>query len=425
MQLLGCETEVLCLDDPGAAFLGKDPFVIHALGLGTGPLCYHHSLRLWLEGNLPSYDAIIVHGLWLWPSTAVRIVIQRLRRKVRQHSALSPGSQLPSPNIPPYFVMPHGMLDPWFQRAPGRGWKALRNLLYWHLAEHRVINDAEAILFTCSREMELARTSFHRYKPKKEIDVGYGVPPPPYPSESMKESVRARIPKLPSSQPYLLFLGRIHPKKGVDLLIRAYLEIFGNRSKAKSEKLDGSDNPTDAKCLVPALVIAGPIDSDYARDMIDLAKRLLPGSVFLPHTSSDHSITDYSLPMNRPAIHFTGMLSGDEKWGALYGCEAFVLPSHQENFAIAVAEALSCGRPVLISDQVNIAPEIEAVGAGLVGIDDQQGTSLLLRRWMKLHSHERIAMSRSASAGFLKKFGVASAAERHMAALRTAFPNAC
>ena len=54
------------------------------------------------------------------------------------------------------------------------------------------------------------------------------------------------------------------------------------------------------------------------------------------------------------------MIGGDLKWGALRACDAFVLPSHQENFGISVVEALAVGRPVLISNQVNIWPEIEA-----------------------------------------------------------------
>ena len=63
-------------------------------------------------------------------------------------------------------------------------------------------------------------------------------------------------------------------------------------------------------------------------------------------------------------VHWPGMLTGYAKWGAFYASEAFVLPSHQENFGIAVAEALGCGRGVLLSDKVNIAAQIVADGAG-------------------------------------------------------------
>jgi glycosyltransferase involved in cell wall biosynthesis len=81
------------------------------------------------------------------------------------------------------------------------------------------------------------------------------------------------------------------------------------------------------------------------------------------------------------SIHAVGMLEGDAKWGALYGCEAFILPSHQENFGIAVVEALGCGRPVLISDKVNIWREISEDGAGLVEEDSVEGTERLFARF--------------------------------------------
>ena len=63
------------------------------------------------------------------------------------------------------------------------------------------------------------------------------------------------------------------------------------------------------------------------------------------------------------------MLTGDAKWGAFFASEAFILPSHQENFGIAVAEALGCGKPVLLADKVNIAEEIAEDGAGLMELD--------------------------------------------------------
>jgi glycosyltransferase involved in cell wall biosynthesis len=86
------------------------------------------------------------------------------------------------------------------------------------------------------------------------------------------------------------------------------------------------------------------------------------------------------------------MLLGDAKWGAFHAAEAFALPSHQENFGIAVAEALACGKPVLLSDKVNIAAEIAADGAGLMEPDTAAGTERLLERWMEMPAAEREAM---------------------------------
>ena len=77
---------------------------------------------------------------------------------------------------------------------------------------------------------------------------------------------------------------------------------------------------------------------------------------------------------DRARVHWTGMLEGDLKWGAFHAADAFVLPSHQENFGVAVVEALACGLPVLISNQVNIWPDIAHDEAGIVNPDTAEGT---------------------------------------------------
>jgi glycosyltransferase involved in cell wall biosynthesis len=92
-------------------------------------------------------------------------------------------------------------------------------------------------------------------------------------------------------------------------------------------------------------------------------------------------------------IHWPGMLTGNAKWGAFYAAEAFILPSHQENFGIAVAEALSCGTPVLLADKVNIAEDIAEDGGGMMESDTAEGTLQLLNRWISMSKEERAEMS--------------------------------
>ena len=353
LEKLGVSNEVVCLDDPASGFFAQDRFPIHALGRSTGRWCYHARLIPWLSKNLPRFDSVIVHGLWLFPSHAVRKATRHLRDP-----------------IPRICVMPHGMLDPYFQRERSRRSKALRNWIYWKLIESKVVNEADALLFTCEQELRLAREPFRPYRPKREINVGYGIAEPPAATPALREAFLAKCTGL-GDRPYFLFLSRIHEKKGVDLLIRAY----------------GSEpaGPTP-----PALVIAGPLDSDFARAMQKLADELCPrGTVFWP-----------------------GMLSGDAKWGAFYGCDAFVLPSHQENFGIAVAEALACGKPVLISNQVNIWREIEEAGAGLVAADSEEGVRTMLQRWRNLSAAEREMMEKQARACHESHFAIRPAAAR-------------
>jgi glycosyltransferase involved in cell wall biosynthesis len=242
--------------------------------------------------------------------------------------------------------MPHGMLDPWFQRDKSRRLKAIRNSIYWGLFERHAVNSADAIFFTCEEELRLARTTFSGYHPKREINIGYGIAEPPVFEPQMREAFQSKCPEL-DNNPYLLFLGRIHPKKGVDLLIRAYTEVL---------KTDNLKTP------LPHLVIAGPgWDTSYGRQMRELMDAA--NAEILPENCNLKT-------ENSPRIHAVNMLEGDAKWGAFYGCEAFVLPSHQENFGISVVEALACDKPVLISNKVNIWREIAGANAGIVMSND-------------------------------------------------------
>jgi glycosyltransferase involved in cell wall biosynthesis len=188
----------------------------------------------------------------------------------------------------------------------------------------------------------------------------------------MKESFIRECPEI-KDKPYFLFLGRIHPKKGVDILIKAYSALLRST-------LEANLSPP------PCLVIAGPgLETPYGQKMQRLAYELCgPQSVFLP-----------------------GMLPVDAKWGALYNAEAFVLASHQENFGSAVVEALACGKPTLISNQINIWREIEEDGAGLVSPDTLVGAEHLLRRWESLSPHDKVTMKRAAKASYENRFTIA------------------
>jgi len=104
------------------------------------------------------------------------------------------------------------------------------------------------------------------------------------------------------------------------------------------------------------------------------------------------------------------MLAGDLKWGAFRAADVFALPSHQENFGIAVAEALACGLPVLISDKVNIWREIETDGAGIVEKDDELGTVRALRKWFALTEGERRQMRINSRRCFEGRFEAGRAA---------------
>ncbi|MFN9710713.1 MAG: glycosyltransferase, partial [Bacteroidota bacterium] len=271
------------------------------------------------------------------------------------------------------YIIPHGMLDPWFQKSKQRKWKSFRNYFYWHFVEKNNIRQASGVLFTSETEMIKARETFKSYFPKSEINIGYGIQAPPERNAAQIQAFKAKCQPIGDNR-FLLFLGRIDRKKGVDLLIDAYINLL------------------ERKHQLPKLVIAGPLsDSHYAHRL----KQMVQASELLS-----------------AYIFFTGMLEGDAKWGAFYSCELFVLPSHQENFGIAVTEALACGKPVLISDQVNIYQEIELSNAGIICHDTRESVQDKLLEWIHLNPNEKENIAANAKKLFSHSFDVKMAAQR-------------
>src|SRR5262245_32686578 len=155
-RALGHEIEVATFDSWSAPHVAEFPGPVHALGpaLGVRGLRnyrYAPKAAAWLALHAARYDAVIVHGLWQYQTLAVW-------RALRGTSV-------------PYFVYPHGMLDPWFKRTyPAKHAKKWR---YWHAVERRVLRDARAVLFTSEEERELAPQSFGPYEARTAV-VGYG-----------------------------------------------------------------------------------------------------------------------------------------------------------------------------------------------------------------------------------------------------------
>jgi glycosyltransferase involved in cell wall biosynthesis len=371
ISAFGVHNEIVCLDSHDAPHLIDSEIVIHALNYGKGPWQYNNRLKNWLLANLSYFDVVIVHGLWQYPAYAVRKALKSL------------GSGSSVITLPRLFVMPHGMLDPYFQRAPGRRIKAIRNQIYWKFVESKLVNECESLLFTSQEELHLASTGFKPYAPKNAVVVGMVVEPPPLYMDKMKDEFNEACPGI-NNAPYLLFLSRIDEKKGVDLLINAYLNVL-RKTEENTENIPLAG-------LLPKLVIAGPgLDTAFGKKM--------------------KAIVDVNRELHQMII-FPGMLTGDAKWGAFYNCDAFILPSHQENFGIAVVEALACAKPVLISDQVNIWREINEAGGCYVSADTLPGTERSLDFWIRTTYKQRQAMGRNALYAYKHNFSMKSTATK-------------
>ncbi|HEY9825445.1 MAG TPA: glycosyltransferase [Stenomitos sp.] len=339
----------LSLDQPNADFLQDyPPDKIFAIGPAISSYYFSPKLISWLLINGKNFDIIIVHGIWQFTSFGTFL------------SFLLSGFQIP------YIIYPHGMLDPWFNRTYPI--KHIKKYIYWPL-EFLTLHFARFVMYTCQEEMKLAQCSFKPYS-CRPIVFNFGIS---LGNNSLNPEDEhcffEQYPDLINKQ-IILFLGRIHSKKGCDILIDSFAQVHHNYP-----------------CL--HLVIAGPDQQLLANSLVKKSKQL--------------NIED--------KITFTGMIKGKAKLSLLKVADVFALSSHQEALPISVVEALSNKLPVLISDKVNIWREIEQDGAGLVSNDDVSGTTEILRKWLNLSIEEKQKMRENAEKCYFSRFNIANVAE--------------
>lgn len=333
----GVSTEVITLDNPDAPWLRSLPLA--AFGLGPGMLKPGFTRRLndWIDEHAGRFDAAIIHGIWT-------------------HASVGGAAALRRAGVP-YLLYTHGMMDPWFRRAkPIKHWV---KQAFW-LAQGRALAGAEAVLFTAEQECHLARNQFWGPSYVERV-VSYGAARPVQDAHS-HAVFRSCVPEL-EDRPFILYLGRIHAKKGCDLLVQAH------RLSPQS----------------PDLVLAGP-------DPQGRVRRLL--------ASADNA-----------RVHYAGALYDGVKAAALKEAEALALISHQENFGVVLAEAMALGTPVLTTNKVNIWPTIERTRAGLIAEDTVEGACELLRSFCALGGPEKVRMSRAALACYDANFSIEKAAD--------------
>lgn len=248
-------------------------------------------------------DVVHLHSVFLWPTSAAARAAKRAGV--------------------PYVVSPRGMLVPELMRRQGR-WRKLAWML---LAERRTLERA-AVLHATS-ELEAADAGRLKLHLPPVLVIPNGVDPNPWDGEeaTLSPAVRAML----SGGPFVLFLGRLSWKKGLDRLIRAMAQVPGL-----------------------ALAVAGNDEEDLTADLEGLAREC--------------DISGRTV--------FLGPVLGADKAALLHRTLALVLPSLSENFGNVVLEAWAAGRPVVVTPEVGLAAAVRETGAGLVAMADHLDESL-------------------------------------------------
>jgi glycosyltransferase involved in cell wall biosynthesis len=284
---------------------------VEMIGPARGKLSRHPDLKTAVASAVAAADVVHIHALF----------------EEIQHQAAAAGRRLGVP----YIMRPCGGLDPW---ALSRGWLKKRLYLAWRL--RRDLDAAAAIHYTTAAERDAAAAL--RLKPPAIIEPN-GIDLSEFTDLPPRGELRRRFPQI-GDRRIVLFLGRLHEKKGLDILLPAF----------------AAANVPDA-----VLVLAGPMTDGYDATVRQLI--------------AEHALHD--------RVVLTGMLTGRQRIEALVDAEIFVLSSYVENFGIAVIESLAAGTPVIISDRVNLAEQIRPHGVGEVLPLEVKSFGGSIGRWLK------------------------------------------
>jgi len=289
---LGHEVTVICGD--GAAARSRIDAALERYRGHEGIEVRYDGSEGGLPGAVDAADFLHLHGVW-------EKLLLRAAGRMRQRDK-------------PYAVTPHGMLDPWALSQ-----KRLKKRIALAVAFRGMLNRASFVHVLNTDERD-AVGLLRLKSPSQVIPNGIFLedvePLPP------AGAFYAKHPEL-GGRPFIVFLSRLHYKKGLDILAEAFAKL--------PESLSGVQ-----------LVVVGPDEGQQASFECRVAEL---------------GVSD--------RVHLTGPIYGREKFEAIVDAACFCLPSRQEGFSIAITEALACGCPVVISEGCHF-PEVAEVGAGRV-----------------------------------------------------------
>jgi glycosyltransferase involved in cell wall biosynthesis len=286
---------------------------VHAIGPARGKLSKYPELEKVVDDHVGAADVVHVHALW----------------EDIQHFAARAAQRLGKP----YVWTPHGMLSPWAFDS-GTVVNRVGKRLFMALRVRKNLERAAALNFTTQAERDLAARL--KLSPPAIIEP-VGIDLAEFENLPPRGAFRAKWNL--AERPMLLFLGRLSPQKGLDVLIPAFAQLC------------------DAGA---ALVLAGPDYDNYTAVVKSLVGR--------------HKLGE--------RVVFTGMLKGRERIEALVDADLFVLASRHENFGIVVAEAMACGVPCVISQEVNIWRDVVDAGAGGAAAPEAGAFAAEVEKWL-------------------------------------------
>lgn len=282
----------------GTDYLDNTQVVVHYFGTLISPLKLSLSFAQFLGSNIDGFDIAHIHGFYRFPSTYAASLCRK--RGI------------------PYVIQTHGALDPYLYDKSSVSIFIKR--LYERLFDFPNLNGAGAIHFTAEEERTLVKPLNFQ---APTFVVPNGIDWRPY--EQLPPQGGFRAARSIGDAPLVLFLGRLHHKKGLDLLIPAFAQVRQAFPHAR-------------------LAIVGPANDDYGDRVRGWVRERALES----------------------AVVFVDFLSGPDLVQAYVDADVFVLPSYTENFGMTVVESMACALPVVISRHVNIHHEVAAEGAGLV-----------------------------------------------------------
>jgi glycosyltransferase involved in cell wall biosynthesis len=311
---------------------------IKIIALNDSIFKYGISLKLifWLYQNKNNYNLFIIHGLWQFITLLSRIII---------------------PNK--YLVFTHGMLDPYFKSEK---FKSFKKKIYWNIFEKKNLQKAKFVLLNSIKEKKQINNTFVKTNGIKFKLINYGIYPKDINFKKSKLKFYSKF-KFLKNYKLIVYIGRIHPKKGLDILIDAFEKIDNKRY---------------------ILLIAGDINNKYAKALIQKVKN----------------------KNNSKKIIFANFLKGEIKWGAISNAASTILPSHGENFGVSIAESLLAGTPVICSNKVGTSKQIKESNAGIIVKNNKLSLYQGIMKFINLSQKQKEKLSKNSITCFNKNFNI-------------------